>query len=156
MFTELRLIWQPLMCYPPPLHPKLIWLPGRQWFQSEIEKFSSTIFLLDSKSIFSTKYWSLKNTERRRERQRRDRDREGDRETEERERNRRERERFYFYRVLKCWKKNFMQNLSNVMHCVIWNKKSLNLYKLMKDNERKSPCYINLIFLLNKQINTLT
>lgn len=73
--------------YPPP--PKLIWLPGRQWFQSEIEKFSSTIFLLDSKSIFSTKYWSLKNTERRRERQRRDRDRErdrGDRETEERER----------------------------------------------------------------------
>lgn len=47
------------------------------------------MFLLDSKSIFSTKYWSLKNTERRRERQRRDRDRErdrGDRETEERER----------------------------------------------------------------------
>lgn len=131
MFTELRLVWQPLMCYTP---PQLIWLPGRQWFQSEIEKFSSTIFLLDSKSIFSTKYWSLKNTERRRERQRRDRDR-GEREKQERE-------RFYFYRVLKCWKKNFMQNLSNVMHCVIWNKKSLNLYKLMKDNERKSPCYI--------------
>lgn len=97
MFTELRLVWQPLMCYTPP-PPKLIWLPGRQWFQSEIEKFSSTIFLLDSKSIFSTKYWSLKNTERRRERQRRDRDRDrGDRETEERDRETGERERGFIF-----------------------------------------------------------
>lgn len=93
------LVWQPLMCYTPP-PPKLIWLPGRQWFQSEIEKFSSTIFLLDSKSIFSTKYWSLKNTERRRERQRRDRDRQRQRRQRdrgERERNRRDRERGFIF-----------------------------------------------------------